>query len=50
MAFCDWIRMTWTSKNLTWKFNFDTCVPKLTITYNMTFCILSTVTPNILSD
>jgi hypothetical protein len=33
MASCDWFRMTWTSKNLMWKFNCGTCVPKLTFTY-----------------
>jgi hypothetical protein len=33
MASCDWVNMTWTSKNLMWKFNFGTCLPKLTLTY-----------------
>jgi hypothetical protein len=35
MASYDWFKMTRTSKNLTWKFNFSTCVQKLTFTYNM---------------
>jgi hypothetical protein len=33
MASCDWFKMMWTSKNLMWKFNFDTQVSKLTPTY-----------------
>jgi hypothetical protein len=33
MTSYDWFRMTWTSKNLMWKFNFGTCVLKLTFTY-----------------
>jgi hypothetical protein len=35
MASYDWFRMTWTSKNLMWKFNFGTCLPKLTLSYNI---------------
>jgi hypothetical protein len=34
MASCDWFKM-WTSKNLMWKFNFDTKVSKLTSMYGM---------------
>jgi hypothetical protein len=40
MASSDCFRMTWTSKNLMWKFNFDTCLPKPTLTY----CTLCEVT------
>jgi hypothetical protein len=29
MASYDWFKMTRTSKNLTWKFNFSTCVQKI---------------------
>jgi hypothetical protein len=35
MVSCDWFRMTWTSKNLMWKFNFDTCLLKSTLTYDI---------------
>jgi hypothetical protein len=35
MASCDWFKMMWTSKNLMWKFNFDTQVSKLTSTYGI---------------
>jgi hypothetical protein len=33
MASCDRFRMTWTSKNLMWKFNFGRQLPKPTLTY-----------------
>jgi hypothetical protein len=36
MASCDWFTMTWTSKNLMWKFNFGTYLPKPTLTYGIT--------------
>jgi hypothetical protein len=35
MASYGWFRMTRTFKNLMWKFNFGTCVPKLTFTYGI---------------
>jgi hypothetical protein len=43
MASYDWFRMMWTSKNVMWKFNFGTCVPKLTFTYSTYNKILSQI-------
>jgi hypothetical protein len=33
MVLCDWFKMMWSSKNMMWKFNFNTQMSKLTPTY-----------------